>query len=180
MRKAHTILIIAAISFICSYTAFAEKYMSEMSPTYSFEFYRLKSQHQKEVRCLADNIYFEAAHESTKGKIAVAFVTINRAEDKNYPSSICEVVTQKDNGKCQFSWYCMHKQKSAFVAGEMLKRDDQEYSKILELASYVYANKDQMEDPTRGALFYHADYVNPGWKNLKQSARIGKHIFYKK
>ena len=35
-----------------------------------------------------------------------------------------------------------------------------------------------MEDPTYGALYYHADYVNPRWKNLNHSTTIGRHIFY--
>ena len=33
---------------------------------------------QKQVTCLAENIYFEAAHETEEGKKAVAFVTLNR------------------------------------------------------------------------------------------------------
>jgi spore germination cell wall hydrolase CwlJ-like protein len=27
-------------------------------------------------------------------------------------------------------------------------------------------------------LYYHADYINPGWKR-QRVAKIGKHIFYK-
>lgn len=178
MRKPHTILLISAILFLCAFFIFVTR---TKNPTeYSFQFYSLQSSEQTEVRCLADNIYFEAAHESTRGKIAVAFVTINRTKDANYPSSICDVVTQKRNGTCQFSWYCMSKHKSQFDSGEMLKRDDEEYFKILELASYVYAKRDTLDDPTNGALFYHADYVKPDWKNLKRTARIGKHIFYNK
>ena len=37
----------------------------------------------------------------------------------------------------------------------------------------------QSEDPTRGALFYHADYVAPGWAaGVPPVSRIGHHIFY--
>ena len=35
---------------------------------------------KKQVTCLAENIYFEAANEPYKGKKAVAFVTINRLQ----------------------------------------------------------------------------------------------------
>jgi spore germination cell wall hydrolase CwlJ-like protein len=42
----------------------------------------------------------------------------------------------------------------------------------------MYANYEKMHDLTKGALFYHADYVNPRWK-LEKTAVIGRHIFYK-
>ena len=34
-----------------------------------------------EIKCLAENIYFEARGESTAGKMAVALVTLNRVKD---------------------------------------------------------------------------------------------------
>ena len=35
-------------------------------------------------------------------------------------------------------------------------------------------------DITDRALFYHADYVTPGWaKTKKRTTRIGNHIFYR-
>ena len=41
------------------------------------------------------------------GKIAVAFVTLNRVKSAKYPKTICNVVAQKGkNGVCQFSWVC--------------------------------------------------------------------------
>jgi len=61
---------------------------------------------KKQVTCLAENIYFEAGHEPKEGKAAVAFVTFNRIRSGNYGDSVCEVVQQKTNGTCQFSWYC--------------------------------------------------------------------------
>ena len=72
----------------------------------------------KEVTCMAKNIFFEAAVESTAGKLAVAHVTLNRVDSKHFPSSVCEVVYEGPhytgaNGqlypvrdRCQFSWYC--------------------------------------------------------------------------
>ena len=46
-------------------------------------------EYQDEVKCLAQNIYFEARDQTTKGQIAVALVTINRVESKRFPNSIC-------------------------------------------------------------------------------------------
>jgi spore germination cell wall hydrolase CwlJ-like protein len=36
-----------------------------------------------------------------------------------------------------------------------------------------------MADITKGATYYHADYVNPQWK-LPKTTQIGRHIFYKR
>ena len=46
----------------------------------------------KQIECLALNIYFEAAVESTAGKLAVAQVTLNRVKSQQYPETICKVV----------------------------------------------------------------------------------------
>ena len=43
---------------------------------------------EKEVKCLAKNIYFEARDQKVKGQIAVALVTINRVNSKRFPNSI--------------------------------------------------------------------------------------------
>ena len=65
---------------------------------------------EKNLSCLAINIYKEAANEPFEGKVAVAQVTINRTKNPNFPDTICDVVYQKNTfmGKvvCQFSWYC--------------------------------------------------------------------------
>jgi spore germination cell wall hydrolase CwlJ-like protein len=28
-------------------------------------------------------------------------------------------------------------------------------------------------------LYYHADYVSPGWRNKEKIVKIGAHIFYR-
>jgi len=124
---------------------------------------------KKQVDCLAENIYFEAGHESNDGKKAVAFVTLNRTQDPRYPKDICSVVKQKVNSTCQFSWYC---------EGQKAIRNMFAYNEAKEVAVFVYANYDNLRDITKGALYYHADYVNPRWK-LEKTVVIGRHIFYK-
>lgn len=129
---------------------------------------------QKQVTCLAENIYFEAAHEPLDGKKAVAFVTINRLQSGNYAHTICDVVFQKTGNTCQFSWYC----DSEILRKRLTIRDTMLYNEIRELATYMVVNYERMKDVTKGATYYHADYVNPGW-NLKKIEQIGRHIFYK-
>lgn len=130
---------------------------------------------QKQVTCLAENIYFEAAHEPTVGKIAVAFVTLNRLQSGNYANTICDVVQQKTNGTCQFSWYCDR----TFTDRRLTIKGTPLYNEIRELATNIVVNRERMTDVTEGATYYHADYVKPGWK-LDKVDQIGRHIFYKR
>ena len=124
---------------------------------------------KKQVDCLADNISYEAGYEPDEGKQAVALVTLNRTQDPRFPKDICSVVKQKVNSTCQFSWFCEGKKaiRNIFV-----------YNEAREIAIFVYANYENMRDITKGALYYHADYVNPRWK-LEKTTTIGRHIFYK-
>lgn len=124
---------------------------------------------KKQVDCLADNIYYEAGYEPDEGKKAVAMVTLNRVNDPRYPKDICSVVKQKVNSTCQFSWYC---------EGKRAIRNTFVYDEAKKIAVMVYANYENMRDITQGALYYHADYVNPRWK-LEKTTTIGRHIFYK-
>jgi len=125
---------------------------------------------RQQVDCLAQNMYFESGWEPQAGQIAVAMVTINRQESGDFPTTICGVVKQKIASTCQFSWVCEYK------TINNINRDV--YMRVRALAVYVYANRDRIKDPSRGALFYHADYVNPGWRNMVYLTQIGRHKFY--
>lgn len=132
-----------------------------------------------QIDCLAENIYFESKGEPKDGQIAVAFVTLNRVNSNLFPKQICEVVKQKTDKVCQFSWYCEEKPKAISMRKDLTNFNNPVYNEILETAVNVYLNYDKLKDPTDGALFFHANYVQPGWKNLKKTVVIGKHIFYK-
>jgi spore germination cell wall hydrolase CwlJ-like protein len=137
-------------------------------------FNSLDKETQKQITCLADNIYFEAAHEPLDGKKAVAFVTINRLQTGNYANDICGVVHQKTGSTCQFSWFCDKK----ITDRRLTIRDTSLYNEIRQLAVNMVINFERQEDVTKGATYYHADYVNPQWK-LKRIDQIGRHIFYR-
>ena len=136
----------------------------------------------EESQCLALNIFFEAAVESTAGKLAVAHVTLNRVKSKNYPNTICEVVKEgrhHSNGfpkrdQCQFSWYCDGK-------GDIPK-EGRLWAESVDLANYVVERRDDLRDITDGATHYHATYIDaPRWTVQKNvMARIDQHIFYKR
>ena len=128
------------------------------------------NQHDKQqIRCMADNTYFEAGHESTEGKIAVNNVVLNRVKDKRFPKTPCAVINQKARGVCQFSWKCQRGKRIADMTA---------YRKATAVAEDVYLGN--YTDVTKGAKFYHADYVSPSWGRVfDRTTKIGAHIFYR-
>lgn len=128
---------------------------------------------EKNLSCLALNIYREAGHEPFEGKVAVAQVTLNRTKHPDFPSTVCEVVYQKNSfmGKvvCQFSWYCDGTHRLRPV-------NKQAYEESYRVAKMVYLENFKLETLHK-ALYYHADYVSPNW-GKKKVTKIGAHIFY--
>lgn len=121
----------------------------------------------EQQRCLATAVYFESMGEPLEGQLAVARVVINRAASGRYPATMCAVVKQK----AQFS----------FVRGGQFPRIDpacQAWRKAQAIARIAVANV-TASLPT-DVLWYHADYVAPGWgKRLQRVNKIGAHIFYR-
>jgi len=128
---------------------------------------------QKQLDCLARNIYHEAGYEPFEGKVAVAQVTINRAESGEFPSDICQVVHQKnivyEKVLCQFSWYCDSASLKKPMNGPV-------YTESMEVAKKVLLEGFRLPS-VKNALYFHGDYVNPKW-GKKPVAKIGRHIFY--
>lgn len=129
----------------------------------------------RQLECLALNIYREAGYEPFEGKVGVAQVTLNRVASENFPNDICQVVYQKnvvyEKVVCQFSWYCdrVHRNRPVNPAA---------YQESVEVAKKVLLEGFRLPGLT-DALYYHADYVSPGWKNKEKVAKIGAHIFYR-
>lgn len=129
------------------------------------------AERERQLSCLAKNIYHEAGYEPFEGKVAVAQVTMNRAASSQFPSDVCQVVHQKNviYGKviCQFTWYCEN--------GPVV-RNNEVYRESMEVAKKVLLENFRLPS-LNNAFYYHADYVNPNWK-LPKVAKIGRHIFY--
>ena len=128
---------------------------------------------QKQLDCLARNIYHEAGGEPFEGKVAVAQVTINRAESGQFPSDICQVVYQKnivyERVLCQFSWYCDGPSAKKPMNGPI-------YTESMEVAKKVLLEGFRLPS-IKHALYFHGDYINPKW-GKQPVAKIGRHIFY--
>lgn len=121
---------------------------------------------EKDVECLARNIYWEAGVEPMVGKIAVGTVTLNRVLTNRWGKHVCDVVYSK----AQFSW--TKERRRAWVS---LKGREWADSKA---AAEAVVNGIKVKQ-LKKALFYHADYVAPAWQDdSKRITKIGRHIFY--
>lgn len=129
---------------------------------------------EKQLECLAINIYKEAGYEPFEGKVAVAQVTMNRVASGKFGTDVCGVVYQKnvimEKVVCQFSWYCdsVHKNRPVNRAA---------YNESYEVAKKVLLEGFKLS-VLNDALYYHATYVNPRWP-YEQIGKIGNHIFYR-
>ena len=144
--------------------------------------YESYAERKKQISCLQKNVYFEAAVESTAGKLAVAHVTYNRVKNKYFPNSFCDVIYQGKHhasghpkrDRCQFSWYCDGKHDVPYPGPT--------WKNTKELAKWFYDNKDNIKDITDGALYYHADYIDAArWavaEKTQKTVQIDTHIFY--
>jgi spore germination cell wall hydrolase CwlJ-like protein len=126
----------------------------------------------RQMRCLAEAIYFESRSEPEAGQAAVAQVVLNRVRSGIFPTNICAVVYQDRNHPfaCQFSFAC---------EGKSLRIEEPAaWATATRIAQTVVtgANYNPLLSE---ALNYHAFYVYPFWApSLRRVDRIGAHIFY--
>jgi len=108
------------------------------------------------------NVYHEARSEPQVGQVAVALVTLNRANEKDLP--IKQIVQEP----YQFSWTF---QKKSYVP------DDPKA--FLECMRSVYIAL-KTNDFTQGATHYHLESINPYWAaKFTFLNQYGSHKFYK-
>lgn len=128
---------------------------------------------QKEQRCLAIGIYFEARGEPAEGQAAVSQVILNRVRNPTFPDSICGVVYQNSHwrNRCQFSFTC---------DGIKDRVTSPKHWKLAQdIAMATTAGKIWLDD-IGSSTHYHANYVNPRWAHsMKRLTKIGLHIFYR-
>lgn len=139
----------------------------------------------RQITCLQQNIYFESRGESVRGRLATAWVTLNRVNSRHYPETICKVVKQglKDaNGnplkyKCKFTWYCDGKADTP--TEEDAWADAGNLAEMFYRECRVGQTAQCPPDPTQGALYYHTNWVEPSWKFVyNETTRIGSHVYY--
>ena len=122
-----------------------------------------------DIFCLAKNIYHEASVESRLGQYAVAQVTLNRVRSNQYPNTVCDVVMDP----WQFSWANKKSIRLTHPRGPLWENSKKIAENVILRGKRVMGLED--------ALFYHADYVRPRWRDVNYKiAQIDSHIFYKK
>lgn len=125
------------------------------------------SSSHKEIDCLAKIIYHEARGEPKIGRHAVAAVTLNRAKHRQFPSTVCRVMTQPG----QYSW----------VRRNPKIRDHKTFKQIKEETRdlyHQYRSKGSIKglpSSYRKALFFRSSGSNP---KMKYIGKIGRHKFW--
>ena len=128
----------------------------------TFNATQAKSDHTRQIGCLAEAGYFEARGDGERGMLATMFVILNRTKDGRFPDSPCAVIAQPK----QFSYRTSHRRVT----------EPELHSKALQLASDVLSGKSQ--DITNGSLYFNSLH-RPPTKGAKCTMRIKGHSFYK-
>lgn len=138
---------------------------------------------EKELQCMALNMYFEARNQKgEKPMAAVGYVVLNRITSSEFKGdNVCDIVYagRKDrNGNyilhaCQFSWVCDGKPDEPLLNNKLEIRA---WEKAQEIAFKVLTGT--IDNPVQDAVMYHADYVTTNWENLQFVEKIGNHLFY--
>lgn len=128
----------------------------------------------RQLGCLAKNIYYEAGSEPFEGKTAVAQVTINRANSGKFPSDICQVIYQKnifyEKVVCQYSWTCDRESGARPI-------NNANYNESMIVAKKVLLENYRLPS-LKDAMYFHGKQIDPHW-GKERVATIGNHIFYK-
>ncbi|MGL5139681.1 MAG: cell wall hydrolase, partial [Beijerinckiaceae bacterium] len=127
---------------------------------------------EREMKCLAEAIYYEARSEPERGQAGVAQVVLNRVVSGVYPNSVCGVVYQNRHKylACQFTFACEGKalritEPGPWATATRIARD------VAEGRTYLAG--------VGNATHYHANYVKPWWvRYMDKREKVGKHIFY--
>ena len=126
----------------------------------------------RQMRCLAEAVYFESRSEPQEGQAAVAQVVLNRVRSGIYPTTVCGVVYQDRNRPfaCQFTFAC---------EGKSLRIEEPGPWAVATRIAQEVVTGATYNSKVGEAVNYHANYVAPFWVGyLKRVDRIGAHIFY--
>jgi spore germination cell wall hydrolase CwlJ-like protein len=170
----------------------------------SYEIETGNSVNETELKCMAENIYFEGRAEPMIGKVAIGKVVMNRIKSDRHPNDICGVVHEgphreswktrgkdvKDEerkfypirNKCDFSWYCDGKKDIVWVSymdGTQIDANATAWRDSVNVALFVMTG--ELRDVTNGAdHYYNYNISNPYWAPLMiETAVIGNHRFMK-
>lgn len=122
----------------------------------------------RQLECLTRAIYYEARNQPVEGQLEVAHVVLNRTRHPDFPMRVCDVVHQRRDGRCQFSWSC--------TPLRTARPGDREAWELAQNVARV-AVRQNVERPI-GSLYFHGRRQRARWRHLEQVAEIGDHVFY--
>jgi hypothetical protein len=128
---------------------------------------------EKQEKCLANAVYFEARGEAVRGQIAVAQVVMNRTFSGYYPNTPCGVVYQNAHRhlSCQFTFACDG-------IRDVVKEPDM-WDRARRIAKETLDGRLWLPEVGK-STHYHAAYVHPYWvREMKKQIRYGVHTFYR-
>jgi spore germination cell wall hydrolase CwlJ-like protein len=168
-----SIIIVAGLTVCAIAVSKVTQYKMDSLKGVTYPQFSTLAEKERQLQCLALNIYREAGHEPFEGKVAVAQVTMNRVAHPQFPNDVCAVVYEKNvvyqRVICQFSWYCDSTHRNRPV-NQFAYEESYEVAKKVLLEGFVLSSLTE-------AIYYHADYVNPKW-GKERITQIGRHIFY--
>jgi hypothetical protein len=127
----------------------------------------------KQEKCLAEAVYFEARGEAVRGQIAVAQVVMNRVFSGFYPTTVCGVVYQnaKRHLACQFTFACDG-------IPDVVREPDM-WLRAKKIAKATLDGQLWLREVAK-STHYHAYWVHPSWVHeMKKMYRTGVHTFYR-
>jgi len=127
----------------------------------------------KQEKCLAEAVYFEARGEAVRGQIAVAQVVMNRVFSGFYPTTVCGVVYQnaKRHLACQFTFACDG-------IPDVVREPDM-WVRAKKIAKATLDGQLWLREVGK-STHYHAYWVHPSWVHeMKKMYRTGVHTFYR-
>lgn len=120
----------------------------------------------EDVKCLTDNIYWEAQGESLAGMVWVAQSVMTRVKDPRWPNTICKVIYQPS----QYSW-------TLEPTGPILWPN--EYNDAREIAEGFLLDPYPLKAiPVTNYLRCDWRHKVDWWKSMTFKGRIGAHCFY--
>ena len=128
---------------------------------------------EKQERCLANAVYFEARGEAVRGQIAVAQVVMNRVFSGYYPNTPCGVVYQNAHRhlSCQFTFACDG-------IRDVVKEPDM-WERARKIAKETLDGRLWLPEVAK-STHYHAYWVHPSWvREMKKTYKFGVHSFYR-
>jgi spore germination cell wall hydrolase CwlJ-like protein len=161
----------------------------------------------RDVECMARNIFYEASGEPTEGKIAVGVVTLNRTQDGRFGKTVCDVVKARtvvvkhkeikrtEVVRTGFFGRPEMVEKREVVATAVPvcqfswtcggytrtpKSNDERWIESQAIAQKLAdGGYPEYQAKYANALFFHNTSVRPIWARTKQLVtRTGQHFFY--